>query len=214
MIGIGYTYFGGTLTQATARPLRPQTLLSPEKDWVTDRCIIALGSDNKSKIDATLRAFRNVWPAVRWSIVHAAIPIDREFIPIGGGETQTEARNRASFALSTFPQAHFGVGIESGLFRANKRWFECTWIVVHDRSGTEGLGASPSIEISGSFARRLQAGEDMGNICKEMFDEEYTNDDTGYFGVMTSGGTNRVEVYTFGIMPALARFNHPEVFEI
>lgn len=200
------------MAPAPTRILRPQTLPSPAKSSVSDRCIIAVGSDNPAKIEAAQQAFRRVWPVVEWSVVHTSMPMDFDSIPVGGGETQAQARTRASFALSRFPEAQYGVGIESGLFRANKCWFECTWAVIHDRNGTEGMASSAAIELDMQFAIRMQGGEALGNICHQLFGDEYTNDGDGYFGIMTSGGTNRIEVYIGGIMPALARFNHPEVF--
>ena len=84
---------------------------------VEGELIVAVGSQNPVKLEATRRAFQSVFThrSVRVVGVNAASGVPDQ--PFGDEETKRGAMNRATQALRAVDNASFGAGLEGGLSR-------------------------------------------------------------------------------------------------
>jgi non-canonical (house-cleaning) NTP pyrophosphatase len=60
--------------------------------------------------------------------------------------------------------------------------------------------------------RSLKEGLELGEIDDEVFKIKNSKQGLGHFGLMTDGKISRKDAYTYGVISALARFIHPELF--
>ncbi len=173
---------------------------------------VAVGSRNPVKVESAKQAFHRVWPGQPWRVwgydVASGVPEQ----PMNETEAVQGAGNRARAALEANCRAEYGVGMEGGLVYSAGRWMECGWIVVVDRHGNEGIGATATMDLPGRFVEELQSGQDLGAICDRAFGTSGVGQDQGYFGLMTNGAVTRMQAYREATAFALARFAHPRVF--
>ena len=80
--------------------------------------IIAVGSENKVKLEAVKRGFENAG-YTDITIIGKNVPSGIPEQPFGHEETLTGARNRARNTLTHFPDADLIIGIESGVMEDN-----------------------------------------------------------------------------------------------
>lgn len=173
---------------------------------------IAVGSQNPIKIQAVLEAFQIVWPTINWDTVGVKIPSGVSDQPMSDLESITGARNRAKRALE-HTNADYGVGLEGGLHRIENQWFDCGWVVIVDKQYNEGIGSTAKILTPQKMIDYIMQGMELGHVNDLLFKRENSKQSEGHFGLMTNNAITRHEGYKHGVIMALARFIHPELFE-
>jgi inosine/xanthosine triphosphatase len=173
--------------------------------------LVNIGSTNPVKIQAVTRAFRRVWPEKTWQFVGVQVASGIAAQPMSDGESLKGARQRAHLALVQ-NQASFGVGLEGGVQAIGSDWFDCGWVVVVDQYGTEGLGSTARIITPPKMVQLLKQGMELGDVVDHFFGTKNAKQATGHFGLMTNGAITRTQGYTDGVIMALARFLHPDLF--
>jgi len=172
---------------------------------------IAIGSTNPVKIEATKKAFKKVWPNKKWQVVGLEIPSGVSSQPMTDAESIKGATNRAKGALKA-NKADFAVGIEGGLQEFQGNWFDSGWVVIINKSGVVGIGSSIRMETPAIIIKKVKAGGEVGLIDNEIFKTKDSKKGIGHFGLMTDGAITRIDCYTQGVISALSRFIHPELF--
>ena len=61
--------------------------------------------------------------------------------------------------------------------------------------------------------RYVKRGMELGHVDDLLFQTNNSKHATGHFGLMTNNAITRSDMYTDGIISALARFIHPEIYE-
>lgn len=92
------------------------------------------------------------------------------------------------------------------------QWFETGWIVIRNKQGIEGIGTTIRMEVPQKLLKIVEKGQELGIACDIVFQDENTKHKEGFFGLMTNGHLSRTKGYKDGIISALSRFLHPEVF--
>lgn len=172
---------------------------------------IAVGSTNPVKIEATKIAFKKVWPKEKWEVYGHKVPSDVADQPMNDLETITGAKNRAQRALE-INQDDFGVGIEGGLQQIGDDWFDCGWMVVINREGVIGIGSSARVSTPPKMMKEILAGKELGVVIDNFFQTTNAKQLQGHFGLMTNNAITRTSGYVDGIVMALARFMHPQLY--
>ncbi len=172
---------------------------------------VMVGSLNPVKIAAVQAAFAAVWPEHTWEIAGIAVPSGVSNQPMSDLESITGARNRANNALAA-GEAGYGVGLEGGLQQIGEQWFDCGWVVVRDRAGREGCGSTARLVIPLRMLRLIQQGMEVGEAVDEIFQQHNSKQSAGHFGLMTNNAITRTRAYTDGVIVALARFTHAQLF--
>lgn len=173
---------------------------------------VAVGSENPTKIQAVKLAFQTVWPGKKWEIIGVNVPSGVSDQPMSDLESIKGATNRAKKALKALG-ADFGVGLEGGAQRIGSNWLECGVMVVIDKEGKIGIGSSPRIMLSKKVLKMIKKGMELGVVADKLFNRTNVKQAEGFFGLMTKNTITRTSGYRDGVIMALTRFIHPEVFE-
>lgn len=170
--------------------------------------LVAVGSQSRVKINATLRAAKRLGLHCQIKPVNVESGVRRQ--PLGA-ESLAGARNRARRALG-LSKADLGVGIEGGLLEFLGSYYIGAVCCVVDRKGAEGLSTTPMVRAPSGLVRRLKTGEELGDVMDELMNTTGTKHGPGAIGIMTGGKLTRTQAYEDAVMLALSRFVKPEIF--
>lgn len=172
---------------------------------------IGIGSKNPVKIRATKLAFEKVWPEKQWSVAGYDVPSNVADQPMSDLETITGAKNRA-YAVMKAHSVDFSVGIEGGLQQIGDDWFDCGWVVVMNRVGEIGIGSSARVLTPEKMMKEIFLGKELGHVIDDFFETSNARQSNGHFGLMTNNNITRTSGYVDGVVMALVRFLHPQLF--
>jgi inosine/xanthosine triphosphatase len=173
---------------------------------------VAVGSTNPVKIAAVKEAFSSVWPEKEWDVEGVSVSSGVSDQPMSPEESIKGAKNRAKRALAAL-HADFGVGLEGGLQKVGKYWFDCGWIIVCDREGTIGISTSIWMHTPAKMMKYIKKGLELGHVDDLFFKQTNSKQLNGHFGLMTNDIITRSHAYRDAVTSALARFIHPEIYE-
>jgi inosine/xanthosine triphosphatase len=173
---------------------------------------VAVGSENPVKIEATKLAFQAIWPEISWEVVGVNVSSGVADQPMSDEESIKGATNRSKAAIEAVG-ADYGVGPEGGIQKIGKYYFDCGWIVVINKSGEKGIGSTVKIIVPSKIMKLIYKGMELGLACDKVFKDKNTKQNQGYFGLMTKDVTTRTSGYKDGVVMALVRFVHPQLFK-
>lgn len=178
---------------------------------------VAVGSSNPTKINAARIAFEKVFPHEVIEVVGVKVSSGIPDQPVGDTQTILGATNRAKRALQK-SGADYGVGQEGGMNSFDlaqdkqKFWVETGWCAVVDKKGTVGISSSVRMEIPQKMMKHIKKGKELGEATDIEFKVIESGKNAGFFGLMTNGAIDRTNAYADGIISALTRFLHPDLF--
>lgn len=120
-------------------------------------------------------------------------------------------KNRAKRALKKL-KADYGIGLEGGMQKIGKDWYECGWAGVVDKNGMEGVGSSFRLQVPKGILKHIEEGKELGDAIDIVFKTKNAKQANGFFGLMTNDIITRPLGYRDGIIAALSKYLHPEVF--
>ena len=173
---------------------------------------VAVGSKNPAKLESVLLAFQSVWPEEEWEVRGYDVESGVSHQPMSDQESIFGAKQRAKRAM-LMSDADFSVGIESGLQEASGIHFGCGWMVVMDKEGRRGVGASARVVIPEKMMTFVRKGKECGEATDILFGTKNSKQKNGYFGLVSNDTVTRASAYTQGVIFALATFLHPDLFE-
>lgn len=172
---------------------------------------VAVGSLNPVKIAAVKEAFEKLFPDEKWVVKGVSVNSGVSDQPMSDKESIKGARIRAKKAINMI-NADYGVGLEGGLQKIGKYWFDCGWAVVVNKSGEEEIGSSPRILMAGKMMDLIHDGKELGEVSEILFKRKNSKQAEGHFGIMSNNLITRSTGYRDGIIFALSRFIHPKLF--
>ena len=172
--------------------------------------IIAVGSQNSTKLESVNLAFRALWPDTVWNVIGCPVGSTVTAQPMSDIEAYQGARTRAQRAFDAV-EPDFGVGLEGGLQNFRDSWFNSAWAVVIDRTGSEGTGSTIRMKVAPAVMQLVMEGKELAEACDIVFGVDNTKSGAGYFGLMTSNAINRTSAFRDAVIAALAFFCHPEL---
>ena len=173
---------------------------------------VAVGTTNPAKINAVKAAFDKIWPDETWDVVGVGVTSGVSDQPLSARESIKGATTRAKKVLE-HEKADYGVGLEGGVHKIESHWFDCGWMVVIDKEGTTGIGTSIWMETPPKMMKMVHEGMELGHIDDKLFGTKNSKQGTGHFGLITNDALTRSDMYRDGVISALSRFMHPEVYE-
>lgn len=135
---------------------------------------VAVGSTNPVKIQAVSKAFKKVWPKKKWEVIGIKVPSGISDQPMSDEESIKGATNRARRAIKKL-NADYGVGLEGGIHKIGKKWFDCGWMVVIDKKGGLGIGSSARIETPKVMIKMIKKGMELGDVNDVLFKKKIPN---------------------------------------
>jgi len=173
---------------------------------------VAIGSTNPVKVKAVKSAFKKVWPKINFVFIPVEVNSGVSKQPMSDLECIKGARNRAKSAMKN-SKSDYSVGLEGGLQKIDKDWFDSGWIVVINRKGEEGIGSSIKMHTPKKMLRHIQKGLELGEVDDLLFDTKNSKQKQGHFGLMTKNKIDRSKAYRDAVISALARFISPQIFD-
>lgn len=131
--------------------------------------------------------------------------------PMSDKESIKGAKNRAKRALKKL-EADFGVGLEGGLQKIGRLWFDCGWAVVVDKQGKIGIGSTARMIVPARIIKLVKQDKELGEALDIIFNRSNSKQAEGHFGLMTNKVITRTQGYRDGVIMALARFIQPQLF--
>jgi inosine/xanthosine triphosphatase len=174
--------------------------------------IIAVGSKNPSKLEAVRSAFQAVWPNEEWQALGVDVKSGVSDQPMSDEESIRGATQRARLALEMIPEAEYSVGLEGGIQKLADQYFDCGWVVVMNGQGELGIGSSAKMPVPAKIMELVFQGTELGFADDQIFGKEMSKHGTGHFGSMTNDVLTRSAAYKDGLVAALSRFIHPDLF--
>jgi len=173
--------------------------------------IIAVGSTNPTKIAPVKEVFSHHFPKVEVKGVAVSSGVSDQ--PKTDDEIFAGALNRASNALKKVKGSIYGVGIEGGVHKYSYGWFERSLVVIVDKKGNIGIGASGGLALPKSVMSMLEQGKTLEKAVDTLFGTTRIGRGIGMFGLFTDGVVTRSEGVKHGVAFALARFLHEELYK-
>ncbi len=170
---------------------------------------IALGSTNPNKINGVRAVANRIFPF----LAHQFLPGGKNGpfaacrkLEVEGAKVETRA-GRQPFGESTIDgaveramrahkklRADYGVGLESGLFEFEKKYFDFLWCAVHDGEQTT-LGCSMGFEVPRKIVERIRKEKsDMGGIFSEIAGIEKIGEKGGALHFLSRGLARREDM--------------------
>ena len=173
--------------------------------------IVAVGSTNPTKLKPVRFVFKKHFKSVK--VIGVSVPSGIREQPMSDDEMYRGALARAKGALQRTKNADFGVGIEGGIHKYSYGWFERSLIVIVNRKGDIGIGASGGLALPNSVISRIQKGKTLEQAVDELFGTKHIGKGIGMFGVFTKGVVTRTSGVAHGVAFALARFLHEGLYK-
>ena len=173
---------------------------------------VAVGSLNPTKIEAVRQAFTLIFPETDWQFEGVSVSSSVADQPMSDKECIRGAKNRAKRAMKKL-KAAYGVGLEGGMQKIGDQWFECGWCVILNKEGEQGTGSSFRLEAPIVIKRYIDQGLELGDVIDIVFKTKDAKSKNGFFGLMTNDTVTRTSGYKDGVISALSRFLHPELFK-
>ncbi len=172
---------------------------------------VAVGSKNPVKIAAVHEAFKKIFPDTHWHVEGLEVDSGVAHQPMSDEESIVGATNRATRAIKELG-GDYGVGLEGGLQEIHGQWFDSGWIVVVDKTGNKGIGSTIKMPTPAKLMALVSKGIELGKANDIVFQTTNSKEAEGHFGLMTRNAITRTSGYRDGVIAALARFIHPDLF--
>lgn len=174
--------------------------------------LVAVGSENKTKIDPVKQVFSKHFNNVKVVGVKVSSGVSNQ--PKNDDETYKGALNRAQNALKKVKDADFGVGIEGGIHKHSYGWFERSLVVIVDKKGNIGVGASGGLALPDIVVEKIHKGKNLEEAVDEIFGTKEIGEGIGMFGLFTKGVVTRTSGVSHGVAFALSRFLHDKIYTL
>ena len=174
---------------------------------------VLVGSKNPVKIDAVKEAFSFYFKSLE--VIGRDVDSKVSDQPIDD-ETFKGAKNRAKALVKLAKEenlsADYFVGIEGGIIEEHDQWFALGCICILNNKGEASFGTSALFPLPSIIVDELLNGKELGHVIDEIAKDENTKQKGGAIGYLTNGIITRKELYKQGIISALVRFLHPQLY--
>lgn len=173
--------------------------------------LVAVGSMNPTKINPVREIFSKHFPHV--IVKGITVPSDVAEQPMDIDAMYKGALTRAKNAIKEVKGAQYGVGIEGGLHKHSFGWFEHSIVVIINKKGHIGVGASGGLVLPEIIMDSIHKGQNLEEAIDAHFKTNKIGEGIGMFGILTKGVVTRSEGVKHGVAFALARFLHTHIYD-
>lgn len=175
---------------------------------------VAVGSKNEAKNKAVATAFLKAYAEIdiRGFDVDSGISDQ----PTTDEESIEGAINRAQGALTHYPEARYGVGLEGNTVTISGRMFLHGWVAIIEKGNeTPGIGHSSGIELPEHLKQAIEEGKELGPLLQSMLDdkENLIRHTQGTNGILSAGLYTREQEFIDATTVALARFISSDMYK-
>ena len=166
--------------------------------------LVAVGTSNRIKVEATKEAFEHFYKNVR--VVNVSMNnLPSQPITLPG--TVNGAIMRAKTALSKIKDAEMGVGVEAGLMEipyANT-YLNVQVAAVVDRHDKLTIGSSPGFQLPDEIAKMVLIERiEVDKAVEFLYNIKDIGEKRGIIDLMTKGAMSRKELIVNALIMAIA----------
>jgi len=174
--------------------------------------IVAVGTKNPAKVKGVRLAFSRYFTNV---ILH---PVDSSPVaraqPLGLRQMSEGAVARAKFALSR-AGGDFGVGVEAGIFKVWRLYFDHQQAAVVDGTGRVSLGHSAGYPLPHlAIDRMIEEGKELEEFAKELSGIDRIGDKGGLIHYLTKGKMSRASLTEQCVVMALIPWLNRDIYDL
>lgn len=173
--------------------------------------VVAIASHNPVKIRAAEAALTKSFSQRQWQSRAHDVPSGVADQPMTEKETRDGALNRLANLKGAEPHADYYVAFEGGYDRLDG--VPCTFAYVAICDGQRTLvGRSAALPLPTRIAERLEAGEELGPVMDDEFQQHNIKQQGGAIGILTGGLQDRAGIYHDTLLLLLAPYRYPELY--
>ena len=169
---------------------------------------ITVASLNPVKLNATLAAFQQMFPAHSFIVDGVSVSSGVPDQPTSLSQTMEGARNRAEKARATRPESDFWVGIEGGIEDSPLGMTCFARVHLLGRDGIAGLGQTAVFYLPREVAELVRGGLELGEADDRVFGRDNSKQTNGAIGLLTDDVVDREAYYTHAVIMALVPFKN------
>ncbi len=173
---------------------------------------IIVASTNPVKIECAEVGLRKLELDWEFEISGVSVKSGVSDQPKDNSETLLGAKNRASAASETYPEANYCVGIEAGLEKEKEDMITFAWVVITDGK-IFGKARSASFYLPPGIVKLIEQGYELGEADDKFFGRTNSKQINGSVGLLTRDAITRVDLYAPAVTLAFIRFYQPELFD-
>lgn len=177
-----------------------------------------LGSASPAKHRAAREALHLAFGPGAPELVSRAVPSRVAEQPIGDRQTRRGASHRARGALRLAGPDGLGLGIEGGVVEEGRDLWAFAWVAVlgFDPDAPcrliRGHARSAAFVLPTEVARRVRAGEELGDANDATFGTTGSKLVRGAVGMLTQNRIDRAELYRPAVVLALLPWLRPALY--
>lgn len=169
---------------------------------------VLVGSNNPTKIQATLNGFERVFKKSSVVVEGVVVSSGVNNQPMGCQETMLGARNRAKNIKGS---ADFYVGIEGGCEYLGGSLFAFAWVVIQNKN-KEGVGKTSMFQLPKKIQKLIEGGVELGVADDIVFKRKNSKKKDGAVGILTKGQITRATYYEEAVVLSLIPFINNKLF--
>ncbi|MBY5981598.1 inosine/xanthosine triphosphatase [Ferrimonas balearica] len=177
------------------------------------QAVVAVASHNPVKIRAAEQALAHSFADRPWQSRAHAVPSGVAEQPMNDEETRQGALNRLAALRQADPEADYYVAFEGGYDRLDGVPCTFAYVAVSDGHRTR-VGRSAPLPLPPVIATRLEAGEELGPVMDDLFQQHNIKQRGGAIGILTGGLMDRASLYQDTLILQLAPFRFPELYPL
>lgn len=172
---------------------------------------ICVASQNPTKVNATQKAFQEVFSNMEITIFGVPSESGVPDQPMGDRETFLGAQNRVSY-IKERESADFYIGIEGGLIEHSTGEMEAmAWMNICSKE-IIGKARTAGFFIAPETIRLIKSGLELGHADEKVFNLVNTKQKMGSSGLLTKNIISRERFYIDAIILALIPFINSKLF--
>ncbi len=169
---------------------------------------IIIASKNPVKINATKKAFENVFnDSFEFEGVSADSLVSDQ--PMNNTETLNGAMNRLKNIQHL--KADYFVSIEGGVDLLEDNYEAFAWIVVSNNSKS-GKAKTATFPLPSKISKLIKEGYELGDADDIVFKRSNSKQQNGAVGILTNNLIDRTEYYVHAIILALIPFTNTKLY--
>ena len=173
---------------------------------------IIVASKNPVKINATLKAFKKMFPRNKLLMEGVSVSSGVSDQPKSDEESLTGSHNRASNAKKQYPDADYWIGLEAAVGLINDKMSSFSWVVVISKDGKIGRGRTATYILPDKVADLINQGKELGEANDIIFDKHNSKQNNGSVGILTHDVIDRTEIYWPAIALALIPYKNLDLY--
>ncbi len=167
---------------------------------------IVVASRNPAKLGAVKDAFCSQFPHELLELLSVDVDSGVSDQPMSDDETRHGARNRATNASVTKPDAEFWVGLEGRVAAIGEQLMAFAWMAVTGTSGNVSEARSVTLPLPPAVKQLMDTGLELGDANDRVFSSVNSKQKGGAVGLLTDGLYTREGIYSQTLTIALIPF--------